>query len=220
VAIFAGSYFFSGENSNAPAENEFGIKSTIAVFPFDVKGSPDIEYLGDGMVDLISIQLDEIPRINSIDPNRIFSKLENETSISRNPERAAKLSTAYGATKFILGSIVQIGEDLQISATKYDALGNEIGRQSVKANKTEGIARTINDLIKVIVADELKEAEYELGNLGASTSNNLKSLKLYLEGEQAYRALDYRKARELFSHATEVDSTFALAWMRLFEADG
>ena len=145
--------------------------------------------------------------------------MENETSISRNPERAAKLSTVYGATKFILGSIVQIGEDLQFSATKYDALGNEITRQSVKANKTEGIAKTINDLIKTIVADELKEAEYELGNLGALTSNNLESLKLYLEGEQAYRALNYRKARELFTQATEVDSTFALAWMRLFQAD-
>lgn len=52
--IFAGSYFFSGKSVIVPAESEFGINSTIAVFPFDVKGSTDIEYLGEGLVDLIS----------------------------------------------------------------------------------------------------------------------------------------------------------------------
>ena len=218
--ILTGSYFFSKDGTLTASENEAGFESTIAVFPFDVNASPDISYLGEGIVDLISTQLDEIPKLNSIDPNRIFSKLDNNTIISRNPEEAAKLSTDYGAVKFILGSIVQVGKEIQIAATKYDAQGNEIIRNSVKTNTDEGIAAAIDELIKELVADELQAAGFELGNLGALTSNNLESLKLYLQGEQAYRAVEYGKARRLFSQAIELDTTFALAWMRLHDAEG
>jgi class 3 adenylate cyclase/tetratricopeptide (TPR) repeat protein len=217
--LMVGYHFISKNKTPPPLEKEIGFESTIAVFPFEVKGSDDIAYLGEGIVDLISTQLDEIPMINSVDPNRIFSQLEKGKTISRNPEKAAELSTIYGATKFILGSIIQIDDELQFAATKYDESGKEIARQSIKANIKEGIGPIIDNLTKVLVADELKEANFELGNLGALTSYNLESLKFYLEGEQAYRALDYRKARELFTKATEVDSTFALAWMRLFQAD-
>ena len=217
--LMTGYYFLSGNSPGNATDDDMEIKNSIAVFPFDVKGSPDIAYLGEGIVDLISTQLDEIPKLNSIDPNRIFSQLGNERNISRKPEKAAELATDYGATKFILGSIVQVGEKLQFSATKYDASGKEINRQSVSADNMETLSTTINNLIKEIVADELKEANYELASLGALTSNNLESLKLYLEGEQAYRNVDYRKARDLFEQATELDSTFGLAWMRLYNAD-
>ena len=217
--LIAGYYYLSKDPPPTLSENGQEMISSIAVFPFDVKGSPDIAYLGEGIVDLISTQLNEIPQLNSIDPNRIFSKLDQNIIISRDPKRATALSKAYGATKFILGSLVQIGEDLQISATKYDALGNEIIRESVKSSKDESLSQSVDELIQKLVADELKATGHELESLGAMTSNNLESLKLYLQGEQAFRKIQYSEARDLFSEATKLDSTFALAFMRLYEAD-
>ncbi len=42
--------------------------NSIAIFPFDVKGGSEIQYLGVGIVDLLSTKLDGIPEVNPIDP--------------------------------------------------------------------------------------------------------------------------------------------------------
>ncbi|MDH3652061.1 MAG: adenylate/guanylate cyclase domain-containing protein, partial [Saprospiraceae bacterium] len=213
--IFAGFYFFLGERPLTSAENEFGITGTIAVFPFNVKGSPDIEYLGEGIVDLISTQLDEIPTLRSVDPNVLISRLSKETSLVRNPEEFAKISSSLGANKFILGSVIELGETLQFSATKYSIDGTKIITQTIKANQRNTLAETIDELIKKLVAVELEESGFEMGSLGAMTSENLESLQFYLKGEQAYRNHQGRDAGRLYNKAVELDSTFALAWMRL-----
>ncbi|NNF36637.1 MAG: hypothetical protein HKN68_21220 [Saprospiraceae bacterium] len=217
--IFAGTYFYSGETFNAPEESEFGIKNSIAVFPFDVKGSPDIEYLSEGMVDLISIQLDEIPSMNSIDPNLLLSKIDDASTIARLPEKAAELSKSIGASEFILGSIVGIDDVLQLSATKYNISGEKMTTETIRGNRTEGITQSVDELVKKLIATDLAEAGHELGSLAALMSSNFESLKKYLEGEQAFRLAKMREARELFGQATQLDSTFAVAWMRAYDSD-
>lgn len=215
--LFAGLSYFSGKSSQTPAKNEFGITNTLAVFPFDVKGSPDIQYLGDGIVDLISTQLDEIPSIHSVDPNLLFSKLDNTNAISRFPEKAAELSASFGATEFILGSIVEIDDDLQFSATKYRSSGEKLSTETIRGDQKNGLTVMIDELVKRLIAADLKESGHELGSLAVLTSNNPESLKLYLQGEQAFRLADMDKASKLFEQATQLDSTFALAWMRAYE---
>jgi tetratricopeptide (TPR) repeat protein len=216
--ISAGFYFLSGEGSKKPLENDFGIKSTIAVFPFDVKGTAEIQYLGEGIVDLISTQLDEIPTLRSVDPNVLISRLGRETSGPKNPESLAKIASNLGAGKFILGSIIELGETLQFSASKYSIDGQKIITQTIKADQRNTLPETIDELIKNLVAEELNETGFEMGSLGAMTSNNLESLKYYLKGEQAYRNSQSWKAEGLLKQAVELDSTFALAWLRLGQA--
>lgn len=220
VGILIGGYNFISKNNTPPLlENEFGIENRIAVFPFDVKGSADIAYLGQGIVDLISIQLDEIPSINSVDPNLLLSKLDKESTIARFPEKAAELSKSLGATEFILGSIVGIDDVLQLSATKYNVSGEKMTTENIRGNKTDDLTKTIDALIKKLIATDLADAGQELGSLAALMSNNFESLKKYLEGEQAFRLAKVGEARELFDQATQLDSTFALAWMRALDSD-
>lgn len=188
------------------------------MFPFDVKGSTDIEYLGEGIVDLISIQLDEIPSINSVDPNLLFSTIVDASTIARLPEKAAKLSKSVGATEFILGSIVGTDDVWQLSATKYHVSGEKMSTETIRGNKTDGLTKTIDELIKKLIATELADVGHELESLAALMSNNFESLELYLEGEQACRFTDVRKASELFGRAVELDLTFALGWMRAYES--
>jgi class 3 adenylate cyclase/tetratricopeptide (TPR) repeat protein len=217
--LMVGYNFLSKNNAQPLLESEFGIESRIAVFPFDVKGSDNITYLGQGIVDLISIQLDEIPSINSVDPNLLFSKLDDASTIARLPEKAAELSRSLGASEFILGSIIAVDNVLQLSATKYNAAGKKMATETSKGNKTDGLTKTIDELIKKLIASDLAEGGQELGSLAALMSNNFESLKLYLEGEQAFRLAKIDKARELFEQAAQIDSTFALAWMRALDSD-
>lgn len=217
--LMVGYNFLSKNNAQPLLESEFGIESRIAVFPFDVKGSDDITYLGQGIVDLISIQLDEIPSINSVDPNLLLSKLDEESTIARFPEKAAELSKSLGATEFILGSIVAVDDVLQLSATKYNLAGEKMTTENIRGNIADGLTNTIDGLIKKLIATDLADAGHELGSLAALMSNNFESLKKYLEGEQAFRLAKMTEARELFGQATQLDSTFALAWMRAYDSD-
>ncbi len=208
-----GDTFKVSPNISATADN------TIVVFPFEVNGSTDIDYLGAGMVDLISTQLDEIPQVKSIDPNQVFNQLETESSISRKLDKANKLAVSMGADKFILGSITQLGEILQLNATKYDSRNGQIlDKQSIKQEKGQSITQTIDALIQQLIAQEIQTSGQEMSSLAAMTSHNLESLKAYLQGEQRFRAGNYDEAYELFKRATEIDSTFALAWMRTSNA--
>jgi len=198
-------------NKSSINENE------IAVFPFEVKGSQDIQYLGEGIVDLIANQLDEIPNIQGTDPNTVFSQLQ-QSPITRQPKEAAIISQNLGASKFILGTIVEINNLLNITAFKYNTKGELLARSTVKGDKKEDLLTIIDALIRGIVAKELETSGEEFNSLAATLSEDMESLKTYLNGEQAYRAKDYENAYKLFVKATEIDSTFGLAWMRVADA--
>ena len=194
--------------------------NAIAIFPFDVKGSPEIQYLGDGMVDLISTHLDDIPGINSIDPNLIFSQFDDNSGVIRNPELVAKRLHDLNANQFILGNILELDGQLKITASRYDKAGQLIDKKTVEGPKNGQLAKTIDELIKQLIAEEMKRQGQEFTSLGAITSDNMESLKSYLRGEQAYRSGNYMAAYNLFKEATQLDSTFAMAWMRLADAGG
>lgn len=56
--------------------------------------------------------------------------------------------------------------------------------------------------------------------LGALTTTSLPALRAYLEGEAAFRNADFAAAITSYEQAVELDSLFALAWMRLASAYG
>ncbi len=217
IILIVLAYFYLPSDSSVPNQRDY---DAIAIFPFDVKGSQDIQYLGAGMVDLISTKLDEIPEINSIDPNVVFSKLNDEFDIARNPEKAARLSQSLNANKFILGSIVEVGEEFQITASIYDVSGKFLEKLNVDGNKSSGLSKAIDELVRKLIAKEMLAKGHELSGLGAITTENMESLKAYLKGEQAFRSGYITQASDYFNEAVRHDSTFALAWMRIIHADG
>lgn len=209
-------YFFSAKNS---LPTDIKAINSITIFPFDVKGSPDIQYLGEGIVDLVSTKLDGIPSINPIDPNRIFNELKKEQIESPTLEIATSLTKNFGASQFILGSITEVNEDLQITATKYDAAGQRIAKKSI-TGKQSNLAASIDELTKILVAQELTQEGQEFSSLAAMTSDNFDALTNYLKGEQAFRKADFAAAFTAFKQAIQLDSTYAMAWIRLREASG
>ena len=209
-------YFFSTKNTlQAPTKD----LHAITIFPFDVKGSSDIQYLGEGIVDLVSTKLDDIPNINPIDPNRIFNELKKEQVTTPTLEQAMSLSKSFGANQFILGSITEINDRLQVTASKYDVNGQRIAKKSLEGKKSN-LAASIDELTKILVAQELTQEGQEFNSLAAMTSDNLTALTTYLKGEQAFRKANFTEAYTAFKQAVQIDSTFAMAWIRLREASG
>lgn len=206
-------YFLQNEGLTITSE-ELNLKE-IAIFPFEVKGSPNIQYLREGIVDLLSNKLNNIPDINAVDPNRIYHQLEPGKRLSTTT--AAQLAKEFKATKFILGSIIELNDNIEITASKYDQNGVRIEEKNVSGLKTE-LASLIDELTRTLITSELSNSGRELKSLAVTMTASIPALQAFLEGEQAFRRADPDKASELFVKATELDETFALAWLRLKEA--
>jgi len=86
LLILAAFFFIPKMTSNKATDSNIVITNGIAVFPFDVKGGPNILYNVKSIVDLISSQIDEIPSLSSVKPKVLIRRLSTEISIVRNPE--------------------------------------------------------------------------------------------------------------------------------------
>ncbi|NNC65997.1 MAG: protein kinase [Gammaproteobacteria bacterium] len=187
----------------------------VAVLPFTVRGSPDIEYLGQGMVDILATKLDGAGNWRSVDPRAILGSLGGVGS-SIDPSAGEKVAAKVGADRFILGSIIEVGGTLQVRASVYSSAGD---REPIASGSAEGPADELFSMVDELAAQLLVAEDENPGDrvirLAAVTTESLPALKSYLEGEAEFRAGRYRTALEAFRTATELDSMFALAWYRL-----
>jgi tetratricopeptide (TPR) repeat protein len=150
-----------------------------------------------------------------VDPRAILGSVGGATS-AIDPSAGREVAERLGAGRFILGSIIQAGDRLQVRASVYEsgAIGEPLSVGSV-----EGSAGDLFSLIDELAARLLVGGDEEPGQrvtrLAAVTTESLPALKAYLEGERHFRGGEYRRALESFQQATVLDSTFALAWYRV-----
>lgn len=196
----------------SPAVSE----TRIAVLPFSVRGSGAYDYLSQGMVDLLSTKLDGAGELRSADPRAVLSLVEQEGVEVPDPGQAERIARGLGAGLYVLGNIVEVGGRLRLDASLYDPA---VGLESIAQASSEGEGARFFDLVDEVAAQLLvgrtRGSRSRTARISAVTTNSLPALKAYLEGEYAFRLGQFELAAEAFQRATELDSTFALAWYRL-----
>ncbi len=201
----------------SPRATEDGA-TRVAVLPFTVRGSPDFEYLGQGMVDILATKLDGAGNWRSVDPRAILGSVRDVGS-PLDPRDGEVVATKVDADRFILGSIVQVGGTLQVRASLYDP---SVGREPVADGSVEGPSEELFSLVDELAVQLLVGGDQAPGDrvmrLAAVTTESLPALKSYLEGEAHFRTGAYRDALDAFQSAVEIDSAFALAWYRVSAA--
>ncbi len=188
----------------------------IAVLPFAYQGSEDYEYLGEGIVDLLSTSLDGAGELRSVDPRAVLSFLGEDAPANLDPSSAARVAGSLEAGRFVLGSIVEAGGRLTISAVLYKG-GTRV--ETVGEADAEGRAVDVFEAVDELAAELLAELgsgpATRVRRIAAVTTSSLPALKAYLEGERAHRLGQYQDAVEDFQRAVELDSAYALAYYRL-----
>lgn len=191
----------------------------IAILPFAVHGGgEELAFLGEGMVDLLSINLDGAGDVRSVNPRALLGhvhRLGGATAV-RDPEGAGAVARHFGARAFVLGTIAWLGPRVRIAAWLYplDALDADT-IQAVVEGAVQDAAVLVDSLTTQLLVGRLRGESAYFARLGASTTNSLAALKAYLEGEARWRAREADAAVSAFRLATERDTTFALAWYRL-----
>jgi DNA-binding SARP family transcriptional activator/TolB-like protein len=189
----------------------------IAVFPFAVRGSPDLAYLREGMVDLLSAKLEGASWLHAIDPRSVVAAVESRgNGTTPTGDAAVRITRSLGAGWYIGGDVVEIAGRLQVSGVLYDVQGDPrvVGTASVEG-ETSNLFQLVDDLTGQVLASLASGRDTAIMRLAAVTTRSLPALKAYLEGEQALRDGLDAQAAAAFRKAAILDTGFALAQYRL-----
>ncbi len=187
----------------------------IAVLPFSVRGSAELSYLREGMVDLLSAKLDGAGELRTVDPHALLRCVQSLAPGEIDPQQGRVVAERFGAGVFVLGSLVAAGGRLHARATLY-----ETGRPSevladAHTEHEADIFAIVDELVRHLLARRTTSVGGHLGRLAAMTTASLPALKAYLTGERAFRRGHYSDALEAYERAVAEDPTFALAHYRL-----
>jgi hypothetical protein len=192
--------------------------SHLAVLPFSVPAAGRFDYLVEGMVDLLSRNLNGVGAQVTVDPGRVVSALEaGEKRGVQDAERGLVIARRLGAGRYILGSVHSAGGHLRIQAQLYEETA---GRPvPIAQASAEGDSTALFDLVDRLSAQLLVSSDRSQGarlaQTAAVTTRSLPALKAYLDAERNLRVARFDSAVAGFQAATALDSSFALAHYRL-----
>lgn len=192
----------------------------IAVLPFTASGDA-VEVLREGMVDLLSKDLDGVGGIRVVDPRSTLS-LWRRAGGAEGLDLKASLNVgrALQAGSILTGSVVAAGDEVRMIA---DLIG--VDGQKLADAQASGQADSVLPLVDQLSTDLLRDiwkarAPIPSMHVAAITSSVPGALRAYLRGEHFYRRSQWDSAAAAFEDAVQLDSTFALAHFRLGMSSG
>ena len=216
-----GAYGWISSSESGAAEEGSLDPHRVAVFPFTVRGAEGLDHLGEGMVELLSLSLDGAGPLRTADRNAVLSRVATEGMTSgMGPTEARGVATGFNAGRYILGSIMRVGDDIHLSATWYRTDGEQLGSAQATAQGEHEIQAAIDVLARHAITALAGEGATQREQLAGLTTSSSEALKAYLEGQAALRTWDIERAVAGFQVAVEEDPDFALAHFRLSIAAG
>jgi tetratricopeptide (TPR) repeat protein/TolB-like protein len=205
-----------GTRPRSPAPSRSAAsRTTIAVLPFTYRGSQEFAYLGEGMMDLLSANLNGAGEIRTVDPDAVLALFRQAGRARLEPEQARDLAARLGAGSYVLGNVVETGGHLRISALLHSGDPKEGRGQALVDGGSRRLFQLVDGLTAQLIAQQSGGPVGALSRLAALTTDSLAALKAYLEGERHFRAWRDDSAVQALERAIRIDSTFALAYYRM-----
>lgn len=193
---------------------------TIAVMPFQI-ALPGMEVMREGMVDLLSRNLNDLGGIRTIDPPMIIARSQRQRGEDvPDLASATELARDLGAGSVLTGSIVSAGGSVRLSAALHGVDGQALANAQVNGPADSVLALVDSLTLKLLRNVWLSKEPLPSVRVSAITTGSLSALREYLRGEQFYRRSQWDSADVAYGRAIEADSTFALAVFRRTLARG
>jgi tetratricopeptide (TPR) repeat protein len=180
--------------------------ASVAVLPFRVT-APDrsLDYLGEGIVDLLAVKLDGSAGVRAVPPRQLLAALRYRPGSAITLDDADDAARRTGAGRILDGSLVRSAAGLELSATlrRTDGAGASVHAEA------SGSPDSLPALVDRLAAGLLAGQAGAIPSLSEISSAG--ALSAYIRGKAADRRGRYREAVADFGEALDQDSTFALA---------
>lgn len=172
------------------------------------------------MVSLLSTGLDGAGGLRAIPDRTVFAawKQRNQQQAGASTEEALLVAREIGARYAVVGSAVALGSGLRLTADVREAnAGDRLGQVEVRGS-ADSVMVLADSLTRRVLGVLLETSGEEIPSvdLASLTTASLPALKAFLRGERHLRAGEYELAIEGYEAAIEQDSSFALAYPRLW----
>lgn len=185
---------------------------TFAAFPFTAQSTEWSE----GVPDLLLTALDGAEPIRVLDPWSLWTVLRDGSgapAVPPEPARAALIASDRGAHRYLLGSVLELGERVELTARLYET-GRAEPLRSFKVGGPLGEVTKLVDQLAIEVMNRLAaDADPSLSTLQRNATQSPEALKAYLAARAAMRRGRVDSAVAAIDRAVALDSTFALAWL-------
>jgi serine/threonine protein kinase/Tfp pilus assembly protein PilF len=190
---------------------------TVAVLPFsNVGGSPDTDYLSDGLTESLIDSLSHVPQLKVKSRNSVFRYKGNDDV------DVQKVGSELGVGALLTGRITQRGDTIQVSAelTKVGDNTQLWGeRYSRKSTDLISLQQQIAGEIAEKLRSKLSGAEKQ--EVMKQGTQNPEAYELYLKGRYFWNKRtgpDIKTAISYFNQAIGKDPGYALAYSGLADA--
>jgi len=214
LALVAGALAYARRPANRPPIDE----NLMAVAPFRITSSDaSLRYLREGMLDLLSAKLNGTTGSRTADPRSLLTawrRAAGTDSADLPRARALDVAEGLGAGQLLIGEVSGDSSRVVLNASLVTVRD---GRARAPV-RVEGDPDSLPRLVDLLTAQLLASEAGEDDHLTALTSTSLPALRAFLNGQWLYRRGRYRDAARAYEAALDVDSTFALAGLRLASA--
>jgi serine/threonine-protein kinase len=191
-----------------------GIDS-LAVLPFvNSSGSPDTDYLSDGITESLMDSLSQLPNLKIMSHDAVF-RYKGKNADARAAGRE------LGVRGVLTGRIVQRGDNLSVSAELVDVednallWGEQYDRKVADALAVQrDIAAEISGKLRARLSNERKT------QIARRQTDNPEAYQLYLKGHyyaSKFDTEDLNKGLDYFHQALALDPNYALAYEGIAE---
>jgi tetratricopeptide (TPR) repeat protein/predicted Ser/Thr protein kinase len=198
-------------------------ENALAVMYFENLVEPDDPHrLGEIVTTLMITDLSESQYLSVVSSQRLYdllklegkqdAKIIDKTTASQVAERA-------GAKWMLQGSILQVDPELILTSQLVDvATGTVVASQRISGLPGETVFQMV-DRLSAEAREDLSLPAPDGGSVDTDvadvTTHSMEAYRAYLEGVEKENKYFMSEARDCFVKAVELDSTFAMAYLRL-----
>ena len=199
-------------------------RHSLIVFPFENKtAEDDKDYWEDASMNLLGLAIAQWEDMRVYDDERTGSLMRRrgvDSARDLDFDAAQRMAKDAHVGTLVLGDIRREGDSLSIEAKVHDVqTGDRIATEIVRTGR-DADPRPVFDSLAARVLSVSGAPPGERPGLVAQTTHSLEAYRAYLRGVEALQQFEIDDAREALTLAVEIDTTFALAYLRLRDVDG
>ncbi len=183
----------------------------VAVLPFDADGAaPEIRYLGEGMMDLLTVPLARDPGSRTADPSAIVSMVGHELPAghTRGDTAGVRVARALGAGRVVLGRVSGAARRFVVTAELRDVVTRTTIASATVDGPIDSLPWMVDALAHRLRAGAAGESPTRFADLMSASPA---ALARFIAGRSAFRRGRFLEATRAYAEAVRIDTLFAVA---------